>query len=185
MGALIWLIIIGFFIYKSVKKNPELEKQLNEAKEKAMRENRPAPPRQATPPRPVAARKQATTSEVAAVTRTATMETAQTRMPEIVTRAKENSARYADLDITLEELETEHEHSEHVSPAGGRHGSVSETKKAHTAPENVGSFIEEEDILGSVEDLMVKGYDGNLSFERDFVGEAMDMINTFTLIQNS
>ena len=28
---------------------------------------------------------------------------------------------------------------------------------------------------------MVKGYDGNLSFERDFLGEAMDMINRFTL----
>jgi hypothetical protein len=185
MGALIWIIIIGFFIYKSVRKNPELEKQLNEAKEKAMRENRPVPPRQATPPRPAAVQRQATTPRSAAAARTATMETAQTRMPEIVTRAKENSAKYADLDLTLEELETEHEHSERVSPAGGRHESVSETKKAHTAPEEKGNFIEEEDILGSVEDLMVKGYDGNLSFERDFVGEAMDMINTFTLIQNS
>jgi hypothetical protein len=178
MGALIWLIIIGFFIYKSVRKNPELEKQLNEAKEKAMRENRPVTPRQATPPRPAAARKPAAQPRTSTAPRPAA---AQTKMPEIVTRAKENSARYADLDITLEELETEHEHSEHVSPAGGRHESVSETKKAHTAPEDAGSFIDEEDILGSVEDLMVKGYDGNLSFERDFVGEAMDMINTFTL----
>jgi hypothetical protein len=178
MVALIWLIIIGYFIYKSVRKNPELEKQLNEAKEKAMRENRPVPPRQATTQRPAAARKPAATPRPATATRPAA---AQTGMPEIVTRAKENSARYADIDITLEELETEHEHSEHVSPAGGRHESVSETKKAHTAPETVGSFIDEEDILGSVEDLMVKGYDGNLSFERDFVGEAMDMISSFTL----
>lgn len=41
--------------------------------------------------------------------------------------------------------------------------------------------VEDESLLGSVEDLMVKGYDGNLNFERDFVGEAMDMINRFTL----
>ena len=39
------------------------------------------------------------------------------------------------------------------------------------------AHAEDENLLGSVEDLMVKGYDGNLSFERDFVGEAMDMIN--------
>lgn len=36
-------------------------------------------------------------------------------------------------------------------------------------------------LLGSVYDLMVKGYDGNLNFERDFIGEAMDMIHTYTL----
>lgn len=28
---------------------------------------------------------------------------------------------------------------------------------------------------------MVKGYEGNLCFERDFVGEAMDMVSRFSL----
>jgi len=32
-----------------------------------------------------------------------------------------------------------------------------------------------------VADLMIKGYDGNLCFERDFVGEGMDMISRFTV----
>lgn len=36
-------------------------------------------------------------------------------------------------------------------------------------------------ILGDVSDLMVKGYDGNMTFERDFLGEAMDMINSFLM----
>ena len=36
-----------------------------------------------------------------------------------------------------------------------------------------------ESLLGNIEDLMVKGYDGELSFERDFVAEALDMINSF------
>ena len=48
--------------------------------------------------------------------------------------------------------------------------------KRHNHPED----ILQESMLGSVEDLMVKGYDGNLCFERDFLGEAMDMISRFT-----
>lgn len=35
------------------------------------------------------------------------------------------------------------------------------------------------DILETVSDLMIKGYDGTLCFERDFLGEAMDMIGRF------
>lgn len=48
---------------------------------------------------------------------------------------------------------------------------------------HVSKHVEEQDaqLLGTVEDLMVKGYDGKLSFERDFLGEAMDMINSFSI----
>jgi hypothetical protein len=101
-------------------------------------------------------------------------------VPDIVSRAKANSARYA-ADETLAELESEHRHSERVAPAGAKHTDQAETKRAHTAPEEFVNPPEEESLLGSVEDLMVKGYDGNLSFERDFLGEAMDMLNSFTL----
>ena len=59
----------------------------------------------------------------------------------------------------------EHNHSERVSPAEHHH------------PEDVMS----ENMLGKVEDLMIKGYDGNLCFERDFIGEAMDMISRFSV----
>ena len=62
-------------------------------------------------------------------------------------------------------MEREHNHSERVTPA------------VHDHPEDVMS----ENLLGTVEDLMVKGYEGHLCFERDFVGEAMDMINRFTV----
>ena len=37
-----------------------------------------------------------------------------------------------------------------------------------------------ENMLGNIEDLMIKGYDGNLCFERDFVGEGLDMISRFS-----
>lgn len=69
------------------------------------------------------------------------------------------------VDVTLETMEAEHNHSERVSPAEHHH------------PEDVMP----ESMLGNIEDLMIKGYDGNLCFERDFVGEAMDMISRFTV----
>ena len=34
-------------------------------------------------------------------------------------------------------------------------------------------------MFGSVEDLIAMGYSGNLEFERDFLGEGLDMINNF------
>ena len=68
-------------------------------------------------------------------------------------------------DVTLATMEEEHNHSERVAPA------------VHHHPED----HLEESMLGKVEDLIATGYDGNLCFERDFLGEAMDMIGRFTV----
>lgn len=88
----------------------------------------------------------------------------EARNTTILQRAKTNTD--ADkVDVTLETMEAEHNHSERVSAA------------VHHHPED----IIPDNMLGTVEDLMVKGYDGNLCFERDFVGEAMDMISRFTV----
>ena len=99
--------------------------------------------------------------------------------PSIVQRSKANTKKY-EADETLHELESEHKHSEKVSSAEAAYvvKDREEHMKMHMEP---AAHAEDENLLGSVEDLMVKGYDGNLSFERDFVGEAMDMINRFTL----
>lgn len=78
-------------------------------------------------------------------------------------RAKANTDAQK-TDVTLETMEAEHNHSERVAPA------------VHHHPEDVMG----ESMLGTVEDLMVKGYDGNLCFERDFVGEGLDMISRFS-----
>lgn len=86
------------------------------------------------------------------------------RTTTIVDRAKSNTD-VNKSDVTLETMEAEHNHSERVSAA------------VHHHPEEVIP----ENMLGTVEDLMVKGYDGNLCFERDFLGEAMDMISHFTV----
>lgn len=88
----------------------------------------------------------------------------EARNTTILQRAKAN-ADEDKVDVTLETMEAEHNHSERVSAA------------VHHHPEDVMP----ESMLGNIEDLMVKGYDGNLCFERDFVGEAMDMISRFTV----
>lgn len=97
----------------------------------------------------------------------------------IVERAKQNVNKYAE-DTTLEQLEKEHKHSERESKAEAAYVAKEREKhrKLHTEPIPP---VEEESLLGSVQDLMIKGYDGNLSFERDFVGEAMDLLNSFTV----
>lgn len=88
----------------------------------------------------------------------------EARNTSILERAVKNTDEDK-VDITLETLEREHNHSERVSTAEHHH------------PEDVIS----ESTLGTIEDLMVKGYEGNLCFERDFVGEAMDMLGRFTV----
>lgn len=91
------------------------------------------------------------------------IEKAKTRASEKL-RAKSN-ADANKVDVTLHSMEAEQNHSERVAPAEHHH------------PEDVMP----ESMLGSIEDLMIKGYDGNLCFERDFIGEAMDMISRFTV----
>lgn len=88
----------------------------------------------------------------------------EARNTTILQRAKAN-AEEDKVDVTLQTMEAEHNHSERVSAAEHHH------------PEDVMP----ENMLGSIEDLMIKGYEGNLCFERDFVGEAMDMISRFTV----
>lgn len=82
----------------------------------------------------------------------------------ILQRAKANAEEDKE-DVTLRSLEESHGHSAHVAPAVHNH-------PEDEIPEN---------SLGKIEDLMVKGYEGNLCFERDFVGEAMDMVNRFSM----
>lgn len=87
----------------------------------------------------------------------------EARTTSIVDRAKANTDEQK-TDVTLETMEAEHNHSERVSAA------------VHHHPEDILS----DTMLGTVEDLMVKGFDGNLCFERDFVGEGLDMISRFS-----
>lgn len=82
----------------------------------------------------------------------------------ILDRAKENTNMTKE-DVTLKSLEESHGHSVHVAPA------------VHNHPEDVIP----EDMMEKIEDLIVKGYEPDLCFERDFLGEAMDMVSKFSL----
>jgi hypothetical protein len=101
---------------------------------------------------------------------------------DILSRAQQNVKKY-EADETLIELEQDHDHTEQSARTISRE--EQQQKKAahpHDAA-HVSAVIgeESESLLGTIEDLMVKGYDGKLSFERDFVSEGMDMISRFTV----
>ena len=98
--------------------------------------------------------------------------------PDIVQRAVKNNARFAD-DTTQKELEAMHGHSEAQQRMAQEHSRNCQT--LHTKAADGAKIIEAEtqSLFGSVEDLIAMGYSGNLEFERDFLGEGLDMINNF------
>lgn len=98
--------------------------------------------------------------------------------PDIVQRAVKNNARFAD-DTTQKELETMHGHSEAQQRMAQEHSRNCQT--LHTKAADGAKIIEAEtqSMFGSVDDLIAMGYSGNLEFERDFLGEGLDMINNF------
>lgn len=91
---------------------------------------------------------------------------------------RENNARFAD-DTTQKELETMHGHSEAQQRMTQEHSRNCQT--LHNKAADGAKIIEAEtqSMFGSVEDLIAMGYSGNLEFERDFLGEGLDMINNF------
>jgi hypothetical protein len=106
----------------------------------------------------------------------------QQKPADILSRAQQNVKKY-EADVTLEELEQDHEHTEQSARTISKE-ELQQRKDMHphdAAHVSAEIEAESESILGTLEDLMVKGYDGSLSFERDFVGEGMDMISRFTV----
>ena len=89
-----------------------------------------------------------------------------------------NNARFAD-DTTQKEIETMHGHSEAQQRLAQEHSRNCQT--LHNKAADGAKIIEAEtqSMFGSVEDLIAMGYSGNLEFERDFLGEGLDMINNF------
>ena len=98
--------------------------------------------------------------------------------PDIVQRAVKNNARFAD-DTTQKEIETMHGHSEAQQSLAQEHSRNCQT--LHTKAADGAKIMEAEtqSMFGSVDDLIAMGYSGNLEFERDFLGEGLDMINNF------
>lgn len=93
----------------------------------------------------------------------------------IVDRAKLSNAKLAE-DETLKEIEVLHGHKETHASEKVQHDAACQALK-----HDDNAVLAEESLLGSIDDLMAKGYSGDLSFDRDFIGEAMDMIASFTV----
>lgn len=158
MDVIIWAIILGaiFYINKKSKNAGSKNTQPNKPRpqQKQMQQRAQQPQRPQPQQRP------------------------QKSNPDIVQRAVKNNARFAD-DTTQKELETMHGHSEAQQRLAQEHSRNCQT--LHTKAADGAKIIEAEtqSMFGSVEDLIAMGYSGNLEFERDFLGEGLDMINNF------
>ena len=98
-------------------------------------------------------------------------DTVKKAQPDIVVRAKINNDHFNE-DDTLAEIEKMHGHKENEPPIRIEHEAVCMTHAA-----DADAAFPQESIFGSAQDLTVKGYDGNMDFDRDFIAEAMEMIN--------
>ena len=98
-------------------------------------------------------------------------DTVRKAQPDIVARAKINNDHFNE-DDTLAEIEKMRGHKENEPPIRIEHEAVCMTHAA-----DADAAFPQESIFGSAQDLIVKGYDGNIDFDRDFIAEAMEMIN--------
>lgn len=160
MDVIIWAIILGAVFY--------INKKSKSAGNKNTQPNKPRPQQKQMQQRPQQPQRPQMQQRVQP----------QQSNPDIVQRAVKNNARFAD-DTTQKELETMHGHSEAQQRLAQEHSRNCQT--LHNKAADGAKIIEAEtqSMFGSVEDLIAMGYSGNLEFERDFLGEGLDMINNF------
>lgn len=182
MGVfLLWLVIlcaiIGSNLSREKKKNQD--RNLNRPQQQRMpQQPQMARQQQRMPQQPQMARQQQSMPQQkmpewlknSGVYRPGT-DTVRKAQPDIVVRAKINNDHFNE-DGTLAEIEKMHGHKENEPPIRIEHEAVCMTHAA-----DADAAFPQESIFGSAQDLIVKGYDGNMDFDRDFIAEAMEMIN--------
>lgn len=163
MDIIIWAIILGAIFYINKK-----------SKNTGSKNTQPNKPRPQQKPQPQMQQR----AQQAQRPQMQQRVQPQQSNPDIVQRTVKNNARFAD-DTTQKELETMHGHSEAQQRMAQEHSRNCQT--LHTKAADGAKIIEAEtqSMFGSVEDLIAMGYSGNLEFERDFLGEGLDMINNF------
>lgn len=187
-GFLLWLVIlcviIGSNLSREKKKNQDRNlnrpQQPQMAQQQRMPQQQPqmARQQQRMPQQPQMARQQQSMPQQkmpewlknSGVYRPGT-DTVKKAQPDIVVRAKINNDHFNE-DDTLAEIEKMHGHKENEPPIRIEHEAVCMTHAA-----DADAAFPQESIFGSAQDLIVKGYDGNMDFDRDFIAEAMEMIN--------
>lgn len=186
MGLLIYLLIIIYIVWRCVKRS---KNNAQEAKPNVPRQPQPMPPRQMQPQRPQQQRPPQARVPQQRQAQTRASQQDRQRMPKenaILQRAKQNvKDQFDDAapqtraeaakelgrvpladEIMQDKAQARHIHSEHradhANELSNRHG-VDDFDTYH--------------VIDEVNDLIVKGYSGNLEFERDFLAEATDMLN--------
>lgn len=178
MDVIIWVIILGAVFY--------INKKSKSAGSKNTQPNKPRP-QQKQMQQIWNSMQNTVQSGMNALNQTYQQRAQQSQRPQqrpqqsnldIVQRAVKNNARFAD-DTTQKELEAMHGHSEAQQRLAQEHSRNCQT--LHNKAADGAKIIEAEtqSMFGSVEDLIAMGYSGNLEFERDFLGEGLDMINNF------
>lgn len=188
-GFLLWFIIlcviIGSRVSRENKKNQNRNLNRPPQPQMAQQQRMPQQPQMARqqqrmPQQPQMARQQPQMAQQqqkmpewlknAGVYRPGT-DTVRKAQPDIVVRAKINNDHFNE-DDTLAEIEKMHGHKESEPPIRIEHEAVCMTHAA-----DADAAFPQKSIFGSAQDLIVKGYDGNMDFDRDFIAEAMEMIN--------
>ena len=160
-GFLLWFIILCVIIGSRVSRENKKNQNRNL--------NRPQQPQMAQQQR-MPQQKMPEWLKNSGVYRPGT-DTVRKAQPDIVVRAKINNDHFNE-DATLAEIEKMHGHKESEPPIRIEHEAVCMTHAA-----DADAAFPQKSIFGSAQDLIVKGYDGNMDFDRDFIAEAMEMIN--------
>lgn len=186
-GFLLWFIIlcviIGSRVSRENKKNQNRNLNRPQQPQMAQQQRMPQQPQMARqqqrmPQQPQMARQRQSMPQQkmpewlknSGVYRPGT-DTVRKAQPDIVVRAKINNDHFNE-DDTLAEIEKMHGHKESEPPIRIEHEAVCMTHAA-----DADAAFPQKSIFGSAQDLIVKGYDGNMDFDRDFIAEAMEMIN--------
>ena len=186
-GFLLWFIIlcviIGSRVSRENKKNQNRnlnrppQPQMSQQPQMAQQQRMPQQPQMARQQPQMARQRQSMPQQKmpewlknSGVYRPGT-DTVRKAQPDIVVRAKINNDHFNE-DDTLAEIERMHGHKESEPPIRIEHEAVCMTHAA-----DADAAFPQKSIFGSAQDLIVKGYDGNMDFDRDFIAEAMEMIN--------
>ena len=167
-------IVVPIIIGKATKKNGKQGQQRTAVPPNSMRQDDRMP-------MPVEQRNNASNQSTmyqqvnVAQPKSANQYSASKKNISIVEKAKMNNAKLAQ-DETLKEIEALHSHQEKHEAEKVQHSAACQTLKT-----DADAILAEESVLGTIDELMAKGYSGNLNFDRDFVVEAMDMISSFTV----
>ena len=179
-GFLLWFIIlcviIGSRVSRENKKNQNRnlnrppQPQMSQQPQMAQQQRMPQQPQMARQQQSMPQQKMPEWLKNSGVYRPGT-DTVRKAQPDIVVRAKINNDHFNE-DDTLAEIEKMHGHKESEPPIRIEHEAVCMTHAA-----DADAAFPQKSIFGSAQDLIVKGYDGNMDFDRDFIAEAMEMIN--------